>query len=122
MSNNKKPKVSRDTSNPMNIKSEEEMFALRAEVDNQLLGEMLDTFQGRRAIYRVLASSGLYDDILETGELADRRIGKRSLGLDLLNDVLTARPDVYRLMQQEGDAFNRKYVFTPPNDEREEDG
>ena len=114
-----KKKVSRDTSNPEQVRTEEEMFALRQQVELGMLQDVLATFEGRRVIYNILAKAGIYDDAPEDPVQSDRFLGMRRLGLIVLDEVLTARSDVYILMQKEGRAFEEKYQFV--NIEGEED-
>ena len=111
----------RDTSDPRQVKSEEDMAALKAHVEKDLLIEVLKTFAGRRVLFNVLARAQPYGDIVsnEIGEV-NRFLGRRSVGLEVLGEVLTADPNVYMLMQKESAIFEEKYQLNIVNEERED--
>ena len=105
--------VSRDTSNPAQVKSEEDMETLRAAEEAETLNKVLGTYEGRRVIYNILARTGMYDDIMPADNAVTHRLlGRRSIGLETVDDILTAQPNVYILMQKEDADFKRKYQFT----------
>lgn len=111
----------RDTSDPRQVKSEEDMAALKAHVERELLVEVLKTFAGRRVLFNVLARAQPYGDIVsnEIGEV-NRFLGRRSVGLEVLGEVLTADPNVYMLMQKESAIFEEKYQLNIVDEERED--
>ena len=112
--------VSRDTSHPKQVQSEEEMRDLKSFMETELLTEVLTTFAGRHVIYGILARCGIYEDIYSPDvALTNRLLGRRSIGLELVEEALTAKPDVYILMQKEGAAFEKKYQFEIVDTEEE---
>lgn len=111
-------KVSRDTSDPIQVASDEEKKALQKEMSRGYLRDVLGTFGGRHVIYNILAKTNMYDDIYtELPAWKDRLLGRRSIGLEVLEEILTASPDVYILMQQEADIFEKRYEITPIEDD-----
>ena len=114
--------VSRDTSNPEQVKSDEEMREQKAYAEEDMLKEVLGTFAGRRVLYNILEKTDMQGDVASTDK-ADmgRFLGRRAVGLEVLYSILTAVPSAYILMQKESMVFEEKFQFREV-EEREDDG
>lgn len=63
---------------------------------------VLSAPQGRRFYWRVMGMAGVYSDTLQTEPvMLGRFLGRRSLGQELLGEVLEECPDAYLQMQRE---------------------
>lgn len=112
--------ASRDTSNREQVRSAEELHLLRTHVEAEMLREVLKTFAGRHVLFSILAKAEIYGDVMSSDVAETNRfLGRRSVGLEVLTEVLTARPDVYIIMQKEGADFEAKYTLLT---EEREDG
>ena len=116
----KKEEVLRNTSHPKQIQSEEDMFRYRGLTEEGLLKDVLSTFEGRHYLQSIIQFSGVEDDI-ETLDpaLAQRLLGRRSVGLSIKHDIEAVAPEMLILMRQEQAAFEEKYTFV---NQEEEDG
>jgi hypothetical protein len=102
--------VSRDTSDPAEVESQEEMAEVRRYIETDMLAQVLDTFEGRHVLNNILRAAGIDDDFFDPDVAATNRfLGKRSLGLLLQRDILTAKPNALIVMKQEAEAFDAKY-------------
>ena len=103
--------VSRDTNDKP--KSVEELYAHRVATESSTLAKVLDTLEGRRVLFNVLARGDIYD---LSGEMpfdrdkVQRALGRREVALELLKDILTVDTGVYILMQQEADEFEKQFT------------
>ena len=71
------------------------------------LHDVLDTYEGRSTLWRILSQCGLYDAAPLTGDIM-RFEGRRDVGLWLLLQIELAFPDaVYRM---KGEAVERERV------------
>ena len=113
--------VSRDTSDEEQVKTAEELDALRVAVEHDLLKEVLSTFEGRHVIFNILAKTGLYEDFSMADPDFPKYIGRRAVGIEVLEDILTVNTNVYTIMQQENAAFVGKYTPQYDEEDREED-
>lgn len=116
----KKP-ISRDTTNPEQVESDEEMALIRAEVSRQFWQSVLKTYEGRFVIFSIMSKADIYNQNGKSYEphVLNRQVGRDELALEVLDEVLTAMPDVYIMMQKEAAEFNNRYSFTEVG--REED-
>ncbi len=119
--------VSRDTIGQEELfdsPSQEEMFTLRAQVEQDNLEGVLKTFEGRRVLFNVLARGDIYD---LNGEMpfdlakSQRAIGRREVALELLKEILTVDPGAYILMQQEAEKFEEQFQVKTESGESEDD-
>ena len=111
----------RNTSHPKQIQSEEDMFRYRALAEEGLVKEVLDTFAGRHYLQSVIDFSGV-DEEIDTLDpaLAQRLLGRRSVGMSIKSDIEAVAPEMLILMKQEKAAFEAKYTFI--NQSEEDDG
>lgn len=64
---------------------------------------VLDTYEGRATIWRILEHAGVYTECFVPGsqDVTDYNLGVRSNGLWLMTEVFTADDKAYILMQSE---------------------
>jgi hypothetical protein len=109
--------ASRDTSDAGAVASEEDKSKLRDGIEQDALKSVLGTFEGRSVLFKILARSAIYQDIYSTDSAeVHRELGRRSIGLELLAEILTVDPGVYIVMQQESEAFDRKFNIRERDD------
>jgi len=119
--------VSRDTKKEFTIRDAEEMERVRAIVEEETVREALSNPACRRLVSRMLALTGYDQDIhvVDGNYVTDvpgtfRAYGRRSVGLDQLNIMLTVRPDIVNIMRAESVAFEEKYTFREEREEKDE--
>lgn len=73
----------------------------RQEVVNDIIAVM-NLPQGRRYVWRLLENAGIFRTPYK-GSTNDTmvRIGEHSFGVQIMNDIIEANPDLYLLMQKE---------------------
>lgn len=104
--------ISRDTSDPEEVRKLEELQELYAEIEREMFAEVLDTYAGRRVLYNIIAKGDIYNQEGETSlDLAtsQRQIGRREVAVETLKDALTVDPDVYIVMQREAGEYAEKF-------------
>lgn len=94
------------------FRDEKELLAQAFEAEEyKLLCEVLDTFAGRRVVYNILSKCGIYDDLFSpcTAE-TNRVLGRRSVGLEVLKEVLTVNGEIDIIMRRENAQFVAQYT------------
>lgn len=108
------------------LKSAEELQKLRDALEREMLEKVLATYEGRHVLYSVLALADIYD--LRTGPIpydnaaAQRRLGRRDVGLEVLAQVLEVKPNVYIMMQQEAGTFEKQFEIEITGSEEQDHG
>lgn len=88
-----------------------EEVAIRTELEKAREKELADLRvvlsnpEGRRTFWRYLASAGTFRRSFGIDDATTNfNEGRRSLGNDMFNDIMTAKPESYLLMQRENAA------------------
>lgn len=78
---------------------------------NNYLADVLATYQGRAVFWRIFGEAGMYQTTYrgENTHASAYAEGRRSLGLQVLDDCLTADENAYNLMRVE--AAERSAVY-----------
>lgn len=95
--------------NPFDLSGQERTAAISAEEERRLreLGQsdlrwVVSTKQGRRFMWRLLGSAGVFHSSFSTNNASMAfNEGKRNQGLELLNEIIEHCPDKYTLMLSE---------------------
>ncbi|MGD9156929.1 MAG: hypothetical protein PVG39_00855 [Desulfobacteraceae bacterium] len=66
--------------------------------------EALKNKDTRYLVWKILCNCGIYESI-HPGELADFNLGKREIGLILLDEIQEASPGIYLTMQKEAQGY-----------------
>lgn len=103
--------VSRDTSNPEQVKSDEEMEELRSLVELEMWRDVLKTPEGRFVVFSIIDKADIHN---KNGKAYDphmlnRQVGRDEIANEVLGHALTALPGVYNMMLMEMDAHLQKY-------------
>ncbi len=85
-----------DTGDAGQVKIRKTKVQLQKERENQELKKVLALPEGRAVLWRILAKCNIYGIVID-----DIQEGKRRIGLEILGDLLTCKPNVYILMQNE---------------------
>ena len=116
--------VSRDTSDPMQIKTAQQLHDLRASIEEDILKKVLETFEGRHVIFNILVKGDIYNLIESMSyDLAksQRQIGRREVAQEVLTEALLVKSDVYIMMQREAGEFEEQFKIHLKAIEEEED-
>lgn len=116
--------ISRDTSDPEQVQSDEDMKMLRDYVSREMLQKVLKTYEGRHVIFQILSKGDIYNQHGKSYDpnVLNRQVGRDEVAQEVLSEVLTAMPDVYTMMQKEAAEFNARYSFTEVGRKEEDDG
>jgi hypothetical protein len=93
-----------DTGDEKEVKLKKAAHTLAREKELAELYEVLSSYGGRAFIWRLLGQCGVYSTA--SGECKDvfRFEGKRDIGLWVLEELFTAKPDTYTIMRNEAEA------------------
>jgi hypothetical protein len=80
------------------------------EADQELedVRKILDTEHGRRFLWKYMAECGIFQSIMRTDQWIYFLEGKRSVGLKMLAEVMTADKEKYLLMANEAEHRNKQ--------------
>jgi len=103
---------------------EQERYNLRVQVEQEILKKVLETWEGRRVLYRILARGDIYqmEGMPFESERAQRKIGRQQMAVEVLSELLQVDPEVYILMQREGSKFEHEFAIRAANELGDEDG
>lgn len=90
-----------DVSNEQQVKKKKTKAQLRRERELAELHTLLETRGGRNFVWRLLTYSKLYDGPVSHPIDGWRQIGMSDVGRWVLNEIMTAMPEVYTLMRNE---------------------
>jgi hypothetical protein len=92
-----------DTGDEKDVNLKKAAHTLAREKELAELYEMLSLYGGRAFVWRLLEKCGVYSSA--AGECKDvfRFEGRRDIGLWVLEEVFTAKPDTYTLMRNEAE-------------------
>ena len=92
--------------------AQDDLTELHRLVELDMLGKVLDTYEGRRIIGNIIGSADIYEEqepVSYDLAISQRQIGRREVALSLFKDTLTIRPNVFNLMREEAEEFLKKY-------------
>ena len=91
-----------NSANPEHVKSKKTRAKHAEDQHKNDLRAIMATVGGRRYLWALLGSCGVFLDTAGTEPLLlGRFMGRRSLGLELLIEIMTICPDEYLVMQSE---------------------
>ena len=93
----------RDVGDPVQVGQAKQKAKLRLLQEQDEMRCVLDLRAGRNVIWRILARCGVYHDAPLDPDEAARFNGRRSVGIKILEDILTADEKAYILMMREQD-------------------
>lgn len=102
----------------------EEVYDARMLEHREMLGKVLDTYEGRFVVYQVLALGDIYDlqaRMPFDQAQAQRKQGRKDLAIEFLTEVLETRPDAYILMQKEAGGFEERFPIETGSEEEQDD-
>jgi hypothetical protein len=90
-----------NASDPQQIAEVEGKARRKRDQDNADLISVMETHSGRRFVWRILESAGLYKLSYTGNSETFFNEGQRNIGLKLLSDLLKVAPEEYVRMTQE---------------------
>jgi len=98
-----------DTGDETQIRKRRKRHELEALRDKEYLRQILSTVGGRLVVWNVLTKCGIYATSYQ-GKVKDTlwREGRRSIGLELMQDIAAADPAAYALMRDEATAREKE--------------
>lgn len=101
-----------DAGDPVQYKKRKTKTQLKREQELEELKLVMSSPQGRAFLWRLLAKTGLYEEVFTGNSTTFYKCGKQAIGLWLLGEITSSDKLAYIKMQQE--ALNR--------DEEDKDG
>lgn len=95
-----------DAGDPSSFKKRKTKAELARENELEELKVIMSTPQGRSFLWRMLAKTGLYEEVFTGNSTTFYRCGRQSIGLWLLSEIHEADKRGYIKMQQE--ALNKE--------------
>lgn len=90
-----------DAGNPTDVKEKKSKAQLRIDRETEELREILTTYGGRAYIWRVLEKCGIYRTSFTGNSTTFFNEGKRSIGLEIIEELFNAHVSAYNAMQSE---------------------
>ena len=90
-----------DAGNPSDVKKSKTKAQLQKEREREELRQILSTVGGRAFVWRTLEKCGVYRTSFTGNSTTFFNEGKRSIGLELIEDVFAADIHAYTRMRQE---------------------
>lgn len=91
----------RNASDPEQVRKAKQSVRVEEERETRDLQAVMGTPEGRRLLWRFIAECGIYKSIFVPSSEIYYRAGRHDLGLWLVDQITTAAPLPYLLMQRE---------------------
>tara|TARA_R100001377_G_C3192779_1_gene111300 strand:- start:2296 stop:2610 length:315 start_codon:yes stop_codon:yes gene_type:complete len=94
-------KTKYDAGDPAHVKRKKTRAQIKREGENEDIKQVLETQSGRNYIWKLLTSCGIYKSSFTGNSTTFFNEGKRSIGLEMLEDILKTVPNAYAKMSAE---------------------
>lgn len=90
-----------DAGDPAHVKRKKTRAQIKREGESEDIKQVLETQSGRNYVWKLLTSCGIYKSSFTGNSTTFFNEGKRSIGLEMLEDILATVPNAYAKMSAE---------------------